>query len=132
MSPNSSYPHPIASAGTKSTRRQLLQWIAGAAGAATATALLAACGAGNTGSGASQLNVVTGSDPGVLDPHGTNAAVSEATVVFGQIFETLIDVSYPAGGTPQLVPQLATEWKSIDDLTWEFKLRDGVKFHNGD
>lgn len=31
----------------------------------------------------------------------------------------------------QLVPALATSWSAIDDQTWEFKLREGVKFHNG-
>jgi len=29
-------------------------------------------------------------------------------------------------------PMLAKEWKRIDDLTWEFKLQDGVKFSNGE
>jgi peptide/nickel transport system substrate-binding protein len=28
-------------------------------------------------------------------------------------------------------PGLATEWKNLDDLTWEFKLRQGVQFHEG-
>jgi peptide/nickel transport system substrate-binding protein len=31
-----------------------------------------------------------------------------------------------------VVPQLAESWKPLDDTTWEFKLRRGVKFHNGD
>ena len=36
--------------------------------------------------------------------------------------------------TPKLeyAPSLATEWRALDDSTWEFKLRQGVKFHNGD
>src|SRR6185369_4689340 len=29
-------------------------------------------------------------------------------------------------------PSLATSWKALNDTTWEFKLRKGVKFHNGD
>src|SRR5215813_6281175 len=29
-------------------------------------------------------------------------------------------------------PSLATAWKALNETTWEFKLRQGVKFHNGD
>jgi len=30
-----------------------------------------------------------------------------------------------------ILPWLATSWRNIDDLTWEFTLRDDVKFSNG-
>src|SRR5437868_5275004 len=29
-------------------------------------------------------------------------------------------------------PMLATEWKIVNDTTWEFRLRRNVKFHNGE
>ena len=32
----------------------------------------------------------------------------------------------------QVRPSLATSWKTINELTWEFSLRKGVKFHNGE
>ena len=31
----------------------------------------------------------------------------------------------------KLVPGLATSWRSVNDTTWEFALRPGVKFHDG-
>src|SRR5437867_1612046 len=30
------------------------------------------------------------------------------------------------------IPMLATSWKVVDTTTWEFSLRSGVKFHNGE
>jgi peptide/nickel transport system substrate-binding protein len=33
--------------------------------------------------------------------------------------------------TGALAPSLAESWERIDDTTWRFKLRQGVKFHNG-
>jgi ABC-type transport system substrate-binding protein len=44
------------------------------------------------------------------------------------VFEHLIEVE--ADG--KLVPRLATSWRWVDDRTLEFKLRQGVKFHNGE
>ncbi|KZL91812.1 ABC transporter substrate-binding protein [Clostridium magnum] len=31
----------------------------------------------------------------------------------------------------EIEPSLADTWKKVDDLTWQFHIRDGVKFHNG-
>lgn len=32
----------------------------------------------------------------------------------------------------ELVGELATSWEQTDDVTWRFKLREGVTFHNGE
>ncbi|MCC5972104.1 MAG: hypothetical protein JJU15_19370 [Pararhodobacter sp.] len=32
----------------------------------------------------------------------------------------------------EMVPWLATDWRLVDDRTWEFDLRSGVTFHNGE
>ena len=45
-----------------------------------------------------------------------------------QIFDYLVD--FPKTDEPP-VPMLATEWTQIDDHTWEFKIREGVTFHDG-
>ncbi len=31
----------------------------------------------------------------------------------------------------QIQPALATSWETVDETTWEFKLREGVNFHDG-
>lgn len=61
-----------------------------------------------------------------IDPHGPNALLRESVLVARQIFETLVKFD---GDQP--VPVLAESWKQIDGKTWEFKLRSGVKFHDG-
>ena len=66
------------------------------------------------------------SEPSSVDPYFHNLGPNNA--MLGQIFGRLIDWS-PDMGT--LIPRLATSWKPINDTTWEFKLRKGVKFHDG-
>jgi peptide/nickel transport system substrate-binding protein len=63
-------------------------------------------------------------DATALDPHRTNDGPS--FLVINQIYETLLVRS--ARG---LEPRLAVSWKPTGDRTWEFKLRRGVKFHDG-
>ena len=60
-----------------------------------------------------------------LDPHflflTTNVAYNQ------HIYGLLV----AKDGDARPIPGLATSWKAIDDTTWEFKLRKGVKFHDG-
>jgi len=51
-------------------------------------------------------------------------------VFFPNLWEGLILRDWMGNQGP--VPGLATEWKRLDDKTIELKLRQGVRFHNGD
>jgi peptide/nickel transport system substrate-binding protein len=85
--------------------------------------------ASTDGGGASGGTLVfgTSSDPVVLD--GALVSDGESLRVIDQIFETLVSLK---PGTTELEPGLAESWELSDDgLTYTFKLREGVKFHDG-
>src|SRR5437899_577564 len=51
--------------------------------------------------------------------------------VLGQMYNNLVRFN-PADGPKTIIPDLAESWKvSSDGKTYTFKLRDGVKFHDG-
>src|SRR5215471_18364645 len=74
---------------------------------------------------AANLAVGLGTDVTAIDPHYHNLTPNNnvAAHIFGYLVER--------NEKSQLEPGLATEWKAVDPLTWEFKLRRGVKFHDG-
>nr|WP_316638483.1 ABC transporter substrate-binding protein [uncultured Roseateles sp.] len=64
-------------------------------------------------------------DPLTLDPYAQNESLTN--VINGQVYEFLVARDKQLN----IVPQLATEWKQNSPLKWTFKLRPGVKFHDG-
>lgn len=60
-----------------------------------------------------------------LDPHSNNEGPTNT--MKGNLYGKLIHRT----GDLTLVPDLATEWTLKGDTLWEFKLREGVTFHNG-
>jgi peptide/nickel transport system substrate-binding protein len=57
-----------------------------------------------------------------------NSVLRESIILgYNHMFETLVlrDANSRVG------PGLAESWRLVDDTTWEFKLRQGVKFHDG-
>lgn len=51
-----------------------------------------------------------------------------AYTVYSLIYEPLVRASNEG----ELEAGLAVSWEPIDDRTWQFKLREGVSFHNGE
>ena len=78
-----------------------------------------------TAAAAQELNVGLSGAVTSIDPHFHN--LSPNTNIAIHIFNALI----LKDEHQKLIPGLATEWKPVDDTTWEFKLRKGVKFHDG-
>ena len=62
-----------------------------------------------------------------LDPHMLDSNNPTGSAIWS-IFDSL--VRRAPDGSPQ--PRLATSWERVDDVTWRFKLREGVKFTNGE
>ncbi|MEY8339281.1 ABC transporter substrate-binding protein [Lachnospiraceae bacterium 62-35] len=92
-----------------------------------AVSLLAGCGGSSKAPEQKDtLTVAITGDPPTLDPHASSTSSSVNNL--NPVYETL--VRYDENGDIQ--PLLATEWKRVDDLNWEFKLRDDVTFHNGE
>lgn len=102
--------------------------------ACLAMTLLAGCGGSSSGTSASsgeKKTMIIGdttfnpenAEPDV-NPH--NDYAGWATIRYG-IGETLFKLS----DEMELTPWLATEWKNVDENTWEITLRDGVKFSSG-
>src|SRR5262245_712741 len=73
-----------------------------------------------------ELVVAVPDDTNNMDPRIGMGSTRSAYI--RQVFESLVDVD--AQGKP--VPGLALGWKPVGDLTWEFTLRRGVTFHNGE
>ena len=104
------------------TRRDALRVLgltAAAAGLHTGAPVAAAAPTG-------EVKIGLAAEPNTFDPHltvGRNTQIFIANVYDGL---TARDVQ------GNLVPALAESWKRLNATTWQFALRKGVKFHNGD
>lgn len=65
-------------------------------------------------------------DPVGLDPHTTQATATR------NMLENVYDTLVMFDSQMQIVPALAESWETSEDgLTWTFKIREGVTFHDG-
>jgi peptide/nickel transport system substrate-binding protein len=88
--------------------------------------IAASAGAADTPRRGGLLRVGNLGEPPALDAHWTTASITETLT--NHIYEGLY--SLDAGGRP--IPMLAdSHTVSKDQLTYTFKLRQGIKFHNG-
>lgn len=62
----------------------------------------------------------------VLDPHYVD--LYQQITIFSNIFSGIVKINRDG----EIVGDLATDWTLPDETTYEFTLREGVTFHNGD
>jgi len=74
---------------------------------------------------AANLRIGMAADVTSVDPHFSNIAPNNA--VAWHIYDALANVD----ADTRLVPGLASAWRAVDETTWEFTLRKGVRFHDG-
>ncbi len=74
---------------------------------------------------AKDITIGLASEPTAMDPHFHNLTPNNSlsTHIYDQLVLT--------DERQNLKPGLALSWKPLNDTTWEFKLRTGVKFHDG-
>ena len=64
-------------------------------------------------------------DPQTMDPHSQNESMTN--MMNGQVYERLT----MRDRNLKIVPSLALSWQQVSPLVWRYKLRPGVKFHEG-
>src|SRR6266545_2873597 len=86
----------------------------------------AAAGAPAAAAPTGAVKIGLAAEPNTFDPHLTVGRNTQIFIVNVYDGLTARDVQ------GNLVPALAESWKRLNATTWQFTLRKGVKFHNGD
>lgn len=72
------------------------------------------------------LVIAQGADAKSLDPYGTTDSPA------GRVMSTIFDTLVTRDDDGNVAPGLAESWEIVDDTTYIFHLRKGIKFHNGE
>lgn len=76
---------------------------------------------------AQEVTLAVPEEPPALEPCAMSV-VPQARIMFGNVAEGLTEVDSESG---EISPLLATEWTRLGPTEWQFKLREGVTFHDG-
>ena len=75
---------------------------------------------------AQTLRIALGDPFQTIDPHFDASNANEGAML--HVYDALTKLDEGS----RVTPGLAESWRLVDEQTWEFKLRHGVKFHNGE
>jgi peptide/nickel transport system substrate-binding protein len=112
------------------TRREVL--VRGGAMAIAAPSLgsiLAACMGSSSQAPTGTVTVVQVAEPASLAPDVDQISADQR--IWNHLFDGLTWYQWD-GKEFKLSPRAAASWKQVDERTWRFTIRQGVKFHNGE
>jgi peptide/nickel transport system substrate-binding protein len=92
--------------------------------AACVLAIGLAGGAGMRPAVGQTMTIARATSAATLDP----GFLREPATLVDNVFDTLV----ARDAAMKLTPGLALSWRAVDDVTWEFRLRPGVSFQNGE
>ena len=75
---------------------------------------------------AQTLRIALGDPFQTIDPHFDASNANEGSML--HVYDALTKLDEGS----RVTPGLAESWRLVDEQTWEFRLRHGVKFHNGE
>jgi peptide/nickel transport system substrate-binding protein len=116
------------------SRRRVLKAIGGSAAMAAVASWLGGCQGGSLPfvGGGKPAELIMGYGVDQLSTTGLDPQIHSGTAAESQLrncYDCLVQISKDL---KTVEPQLATEWKRINQTTMQFKLREGVRFHNGE
>jgi peptide/nickel transport system substrate-binding protein len=89
---------------------------------------VALLGPADLGAQSRDETIIYGMQSDVQNWDPPNSVLRESIILGYNVFDHLAARDLKTG---KVGPSLALSWKSVDDTTWEVKLRQGVKFHDG-
>lgn len=81
---------------------------------------------GNAGAENRTLTIALGTDMVSFDIHDHNNTSTEA------IHINMFNYLFKIDSNKQVQPELVEKYELIDNTTWQFQLKEGITFHNGD
>src|SRR5262249_26789234 len=95
--------------------------------AVLAVALLIAGVASAAAQNARTLTIAFPTNVATFDPHQTATIYTDMSLL-AHLYDALVT----RGPDLRLQPQLATQWRAVDQTTWRLTLRSGATFANGE
>ncbi|SDM66471.1 peptide/nickel transport system substrate-binding protein [Fictibacillus solisalsi] len=81
---------------------------------------------GETGKDKTTLVLAQSADITTMDPQNSLSTTGD------RVFRNMFNRLFYRDANMEVQPELVEAYENVDDVTWKFKLKQGVTFHNGD